>query len=81
MAWWWDAMRKDDISHAQRIEMSEMSHSVLGWMMQSSCLALSTAPLGICKMEQGTIPSSQGSGKNKDCQAKDGKTIRAALDM
>lgn len=74
-------MRKDDISHAQGIEVSnEMSWSVLGWVMQSSCLALSTTPLGICKMEQATIPSPQGSGKNKDCQAMDGKAIRAALD-
>lgn len=49
--------------------------------MQSSCLALSTTPLGMWKMEQATIPSPQGSGKNKDCQAMVGKATRAALDM
>lgn len=75
-------MRKDNISHAQKIEVSdEMSQSVLGWVMQSSCLALCTSPLQICKMEQATIPSLWESGKNKDCQAMDGKAIRAAVDM
>lgn len=75
-------MRKDNISHAQRTEVScEMSQSVLGWVMQSSCLALSTTPLQICKMEQATIPSPRGSGKNKDCQAMDGKATRAAVGM
>lgn len=78
----WDAMRKDGISHAQRIEVSdEMSPSVLGWVMKSSRLALSTTSLQICKMEQATIPSPQGCGKNKDCQAMDGKAIRAALGL
>ena len=67
-------------SHTKNLS-DEMSQSVLGWMMQSSLPALSTASLRICKMELATIPSPQGYSKNKDCQAMDGKVIRASLGM
>lgn len=57
-----------------------MSQSVLGWKTQSSPLALSTTSRRNYEIELATVPSPPGYLKNKDCQAMDGKIIRASLD-